>query len=153
MVLAQKLYESGHISYMRTDSVNLSETALGQAKKQIETEFGKNYYRKRVFKTKTSGAQEAHEAIRPTDFKNLNAGDDPKQNKLYKLIWSRAIASQMTDAEIERTELSLANDGIKPKFIAKGEVVIFPGYLKAYQANKQAEPDILPDMQSGDILH
>lgn len=152
MVLAQRLYEAGHISYMRTDSVNLSDTALGQAKKQIEAEFGKNYYRKRVFKTKNSGAQEAHEAIRPTDFKNLNAGDDLKQNKLYKLIWSRAIASQMTDAEIEKTELSITNDGIKPKFIAKGEVVIFPGYLKAYQANKQAEPDILPDMNSGDRL-
>lgn len=152
MVLAQKLYESGHISYMRTDSVNLSDTALGQAKKQIESEFGKNYYHKRVFKTKTSGAQEAHEAIRPTDFKNLNAGDDPKQNKLYRLIWSRAIASQMTDAEIEKTELSIINDGIKPRFIAKGEVVIFPGYLKAYQSNKQAEPNILPDLKKGDKL-
>jgi DNA topoisomerase-1 len=152
MVLAQKLYEAGHISYMRTDSVNLSDTALNQARKQIEAEFGKNYYNKRVFKTKTSGAQEAHEAIRPTDFANLNAGDDAKQNKLYKLIWSRAMASQMTDAEIEKTEILLANDGIKPKFVAKGEVVVFPGYLKAYQSSKQADPNILPDLQKSDKL-
>lgn len=152
MVLAQKLYEAGHISYMRTDSVNLSDTALNQARKQIETEFGKNYYSKRVFKTKTSGAQEAHEAIRPTDFANLSAGDDAKQNKLYKLIWSRAMASQMTEAEIEKTEMILSNDGIKQKFIAKGEVVVFPGFLKAYQSNKQAEPNILPDLQKGDKL-
>ena len=152
MVLAQKLYEAGHISYMRTDSVNLSDTALNQARKQIEAEFGKNYYNKRVFKTKTSGAQEAHEAIRPTDFANLSAGDDTKQNKLYKLIWSRAMASQMTDAEIEKTEILLANDGIKPKFVAKGEVVVFPGYLKAYQSSKQADPNILPDLQKGDKL-
>lgn len=152
MVLAQKLYEAGHISYMRTDSVNLSDTALNQARKQIESEFGKNYYNKRVFKTKTSGAQEAHEAIRPTDFANLSAGDDAKQNKLYKLIWSRAMASQMTEAEIEKTEMMLSNDGIKQKFIAKGEVVVFPGFLKAYQSNKQTEPNILPDLQKGDKL-
>jgi len=152
MVLAQKLYEDGHISYMRTDSFNLSKTALDQIKKEVVREFGDKYFSERHYKAKSAGAQEAHEAIRPTDFSNRAAGNDPKQAKLYKLIWSRAMASQMTDAQIEKTEVNIKADGIKEEFLAKGEVIIFEGFLKAYQSAKQADPNILPDMVKGDEL-
>jgi DNA topoisomerase-1 len=152
MVLAQKLYEEGHISYMRTDSLNLSKTAITQIKKQVKTEFGEKYYNERHYKAKSANAQEAHEAIRPTDFSNKEAGNDPKQVKLYKLIWSRAMASQMSEAQIEKTEISIKTDGVKEEFIAKGEVVVFEGFLKAYQSAKQADPNILPDLAKGDEL-
>jgi len=152
MVLAQKLYEEGHISYMRTDSVNLSKTALGQIKDAVVSSFGDKYHNERFYKSKSANAQEAHEAIRPTDFKNKEAGNDPKQVKLYKLIWARAMASQMAEAQIEKTEIGIKTDGIKEEFIAKGEVVVFEGYLKAYQSAKQADPNILPELKNGDKL-
>jgi DNA topoisomerase-1 len=152
MVLAQKLYEEGHISYMRTDSFNLSKTALTQIKKQVSSDFGDKYFNERHYKAKSAGAQEAHEAIRPTDFSKKEAGNDPKQVKLYKLIWARAMASQMSEAQIEKTEINIKTEGIAEEFIAKGEVVIFEGFLKAYQSAKQADPNILPDMTKGDDL-
>jgi DNA topoisomerase-1 len=128
MVLAQKLYEEGHISYMRTDSVNLSKTALNQIKKEVTKEFGQDYYKERFYKSKSSNAQEAHEAIRPTDFSNKEAGNDPKQVKLYKLIWSRAMASQMSEAQIEKTEISIKTKDASEEFVAKGEVIVFEGF-------------------------
>ncbi len=152
MVLAQRLYESGHISYMRTDSVNLSQSALGQSEKQIKSAFGSQYHQKRSYKVKNSSAQEAHEAIRPTEFGTLSAGGDPSQTKLYKLIWSRAVASQMTDAQIEKTQITISASGITESFIAKGEVVVFAGFLKAYQSASQAVPDILPKLEAGEAL-
>jgi DNA topoisomerase-1 len=152
MVLAQKLYEEGHISYMRTDSFNLSKTALTQIKKQVSSDFGDKYFNERHYKAKSAGAQEAHEAIRPTDFSKKEAGNDPKQVKLYKLIWARAMASQMSEAQIEKTEINIKTEGIAGEFIAKGEVVVFEGFLKAYQSAKQADPNILPDMTKGDDL-
>ena len=152
MVLAQKLYEEGHISYMRTDSVNLSKTALGQIKKEVTKEFGQDYYKERFYKSKSSNAQEAHEAIRPTDFSNKEAGNDPKQVKLYKLIWSRAMASQMSEAQIEKTEISIKTKDASEEFVAKGEVIVFEGFLKAYQSAKQADPNILPELTKGDKL-
>ncbi len=152
MVLAQKLYEEGHISYMRTDSFNLSKTALTQIKKQVSSDFGDKYFNERHYKAKSAGAQEAHEAIRPTDFSKKEAGNDPKQVKLYKLIWARAMASQMSEAQIEKTEINIKTEGIADEFIAKGEVVVFEGFLKAYQSAKQADPNILPDMTKGDDL-
>ena len=152
MVLAQKLYEEGHISYMRTDSVNLSKTALSQIKKEVTKEFGQDYYKERFYKSKSSNAQEAHEAIRPTDFSNKEAGNDPKQVKLYKLIWSRAMASQMSEAQIEKTEISIKTKDASEDFVAKGEVIVFEGFLKAYQSAKQADPNILPELTKGDKL-
>ena len=152
MVLAQKLYEEGHISYMRTDSVNLSKTALNQIKKEVTKEFGQDYYKERFYKSKSSNAQEAHEAIRPTDFSNKEAGNDPKQVKLYKLIWSRAMASQMSEAQIEKTEISIKTKDASEEFVAKGEVIVFEGFLKAYQSAKQADPNILPELTKGDKL-
>lgn len=152
MVLAQKLYESGHITYMRTDSVNLSETALNQASKQIVAQFGQKYHKKRQYRTKSAGAQQAHEAIRPTDFATTAAGRDPKQQKLYRLILARALASQMSDAEVEKTEIFIDNDKVKEKFIAKGEIIVFPGFLKAYGSAKQADDSILADVTEGDVV-
>jgi len=152
MVLAQKLYEEGHISYMRTDSVNLSKTALGQIKKEVTKEFGQDYYKERFYKSKSSNAQEAHEAIRPTDFSNKEAGNDPKQVKLYKLIWSRAMASQMSEAQIEKTEIIIKTKEASEEFVTKGEVIVFEGFLKAYQSAKQADPNILPELTKGDKL-
>ncbi len=152
MVLAQRLYESGHITYMRTDSVNLADQALNQAKNVIESDFGANYYHKRLYKAKTANAQEAHEAIRPTDLSKLEAGEDPKQQKLYKLIRARALASQMSDAAIERTTVTIHADKVEHDFIAKGEVVSFDGFLKAYARANQKDPDLLPDLKEGEKL-
>lgn len=152
MVLAQRLYEAGHITYMRTDSVNLSQTAINQATKTITTEYGKEYLKTRQYKSKSANAQEAHEAIRPTNFNSKKAGDDPKQAKLYELIWARAIASQMADAELEKTEVQITTENIAELFITKGEVVVFPGYLKAYQSSNQKDPTILPKLHQGDEL-
>ncbi|MBL7865363.1 MAG: type I DNA topoisomerase, partial [Cyclobacteriaceae bacterium] len=108
MVVAQKLYEAGKISYMRTDSVNLSDEAVQGATRQIESAYGKEFVHTRTYKTKSSGAQEAHEAVRPTDFSVLDAGADSGQKRLYELIWKRAIASQMADAELERTTATIS---------------------------------------------
>lgn len=127
MQLAQRLYESGLITYMRTDSVNLSTQAIGAAATTIKKRFGNEYHQPRTFKTKSVSAQEAHEAIRPTDLNKERAGDDESQKKLYHLIRQRTLASQMSSAKIERTQVTLKPnlEKLSDLFIAKGEVVLF----------------------------
>jgi len=139
MLLAQKLYEAGKITYMRTDSVNLSELALDSAEKQINKEYGKKYSNKRQFKTKSKSAQEAHEAIRPTDFSKEKVAGSKEEKALYDLIWKRAIASQMSDADIERTTVKIGLSNSDQQFTAKGEVVKFDGFLKVYLESKDDE--------------
>ncbi|MFO0882235.1 MAG: type I DNA topoisomerase [Candidatus Saccharimonadales bacterium] len=150
MTLAQRLYENGHITYMRTDSTNLSGQAIGAASKYIEKNFGSKYHQVRQYKTKNASAQEAHEAIRPTSFDRLSAGDDKNQEKLYQLIWKRALASQMAAAETERTEAEITISGRASAFIAKGEVLKFDGFLKVYGGGK--DDAILPVLTKGDVL-
>lgn len=152
MTLAQRLYESGFITYMRTDSTILSGLAIKAAEEYITAEFGAKYHQVRQFKTKNSSAQEAHEAIRPTDFKRRRAGGDDQQKKLYELIWQRTIASQMASAEIDKTEIHIALSTDKKRhFIAKGEVLKFDGFLKVYGGGK--EDVILPDVQVGQSVN
>ncbi len=139
MLLAQKLYEAGKITYMRTDSVILSELALESAEKQINKEYGKEYSNKRQFKTKSKAAQEAHEAIRPTDFSKEKVAGSKEEKALYDLIWKRAIASQMSDADIERTTVKISLSNSDQQFTAKGEVVKFDGFLKVYLESKDEE--------------
>lgn len=150
MTLAQRLYEDGQITYMRTDSTNLSQTALQAAGNYIQKEFGDKYHNQRQYVTKTAGAQEAHEAIRPTDFSTLEAGADVQQKKLYKLIWQRALASQMAPATFDRTEVSIGISTREEIFLAKGEVLIFDGFMKVYGGTK--DDVILPDVKVGDLL-
>lgn len=132
MVVAQKLYEQGKISYMRTDSVNLSDEAKAGARRQIESAYGKEYHFERNYKTKSSGAQEAHEAIRPTDFSVNDPGMDRNAYRLYDLIWKRAIASQMADAELEKTTATIGISTNPRTLTASGEVIKFEGFLKVY---------------------
>ncbi len=139
MVVAQKLYEGGKISYMRTDSVNLSDEAVQGATRQIESAYGKEFIQTRKYKTKSSGAQEAHEAIRPTDFSLLEAGIDRNGQRLYDLIWKRAIASQMADAELERTTATIKISTNPRTLTASGEVIKFEGFLKVYMESKDDE--------------
>ena len=146
MQIAQQLYENGFITYMRTDSVNLSELALDMAKNEITSLYGENYVKTRRYQTKTKGAQEAHEAIRPTDMRNQTINADAAQRRLYELIWKRAIASQMADAVLEKTvvEISISSHGDKPtvfedKFICQGEQVRFDGFLKVYMESTDDE--------------
>ena len=150
MTLAQRLYESGHITYMRTDSTTLSGQAIGAAEKYITSKFGKEYHQVRQYKTKNQSAQEAHEAIRPTDFNKLSAGNDSQQEKLYQLIWQRALASQMAPAKIERTEISISISSQSEKFIAKGEVLKFDGFIKVYGGGK--DDTLLPAIKVGQGL-
>lgn len=150
MTLAQRLYESGHITYMRTDSTILSGQAIKNAEGYIVKNFGANYHQVRQFKTKNKSAQEAHEAIRPTDFNKEAAGNDEAQTKLYKLIWQRALASQMTPASVDRTEVKIAVSNRSEKFIAVGEILLFDGFLKVYYGGK--EDVILPDLKIGQDL-
>ncbi len=150
MSVAQRLYESGQITYMRTDSTNLSQLAVDAAKDFIYSEYGAEYHNAKQYKTKSAGAQEAHEAIRPTDFRKLKAGADAQQEKLYKLIWQRALASQMAPAKVEKTEISIAFSNRKEKMLAKGEVVIFDGYLKVYGGGK--DDVLLPEVEKGQKL-
>ncbi len=150
MVLAQKLYESGHITYMRTDSTTLSELALKATNDYIAKQFGQQYHTRRQFKTKDRSAQEAHEAIRPTDFNKLKAGSDQGQQKLYQLIWQRALSSQMADAKVDRTEVTIAISTRPETFVAKGEVLRFDGFLKVYGGGK--EDVILPVMKEGQAV-
>ena len=131
MSSAQRLYEAGHITYMRTDSVNLSDEALTSAKDIVSKNYGDEYHKKRIFKTKTKSAQEAHEAIRPTNLENKDAGKTDTEKKLYNLIWRRTLASQMSDAIFERTVVKIDTD-IDSKFRATGEVLTFDGFLKLY---------------------
>jgi DNA topoisomerase-1 len=150
MTLAQRLYESGHITYMRTDSTTLSGLAIKAAEDYILKEFGANYHHRRQFKTKNASAQEAHEAIRPTDFRKISVGSDAQQKKLYDLIWRRALASQMAPAEVDRTEVNIAISSRPETFIAKGEVLKFDGFLKVYGGGK--DDVILPELKQGQAL-
>ena len=160
MQIAQQLYESGFITYMRTDSVNLSDLALDMAKNEITELYGANYVKTRRYQTKTKGAQEAHEAIRPTYMNNQTINADAAQRRLYELIWKRAIASQMADAEIEKTivEINIANH--EEKFICQGEQVRFDGFLKVYMESTDDDTDesagssrTLPKLIEGMILN
>ncbi len=132
MTVAQKLYEAGKISYMRTDSLNLSEFALNASKEQITKDFGQEFSFTRVYKTKSETAQEAHEAIRPTDFAVREAGNERNEQRLYELIWKRAIASQMADARLEKTVATISISTVPQALIATGEVITFEGFLKVY---------------------
>ncbi len=151
MGAAQKLYQEGKITYMRTDSVNLSGQALSQITDYITTIFGKEYHQFRTYKTKSSGAQEAHEAIRPTNVATEKASSDAYNQKLYNLIRNRALASQMAPAKIENTTVTITISGNKEVLEAKGGVVLFDGFLKVYGTNKK-ESDILPPVAAGDEL-
>ena len=154
MLLAQHLYEAGKISYMRTDSVVLSEDAIKQAQKVIKQTYGEEYCQQRQFTTKSKNAQEAHEAIRPTHFEDIEVSADEKEQKLYTLIRTRALASQMADAIINKTTLTITPDNTTI-FIAKGEVIEFDGFLKLYQTKKDEDEDDnikLPKVKEGDIL-
>lgn len=157
MVLAQKLYENGKISYMRTDSVNLSQDALDMAKKVILKNYGEKYLEIQQYKTKSASAQEAHEAIRPTDFSVDEAGNDPREQRLYNLIWKRTIASQMSNAQLEKTVITISSSKTKEDFVATGEVIRFDGFLKVYMESTDDEaPEeqegLLPAMKKGDEL-
>ena len=157
MVVAQKLYESGKITYMRTDSVNLSALAIGTAKQEIIQMAGEKYVKIRQFSTKTKGAQEAHEAIRPTYISSHTIEGTAQEKRLYDLIWKRTIASQMADAELEKTNIYINISGSNYQFIASGEVIIFDGFLKVYLESTDDEPDaetsgILPTMKKGESL-
>ena len=132
MVVAQKLYEAGKITYMRTDSVNLSDLAVSAAEDEIRSSYGDQYVNPRVFSTKSKGAQEAHEAIRPTYMQNPTVDGDSSEQKLYELIWKRTLASQMSDAQLEKTTATINISGSDEKFVARGEVIKFDGFLKVY---------------------
>ena len=151
MSTAQRLYEAGHITYMRTDSVNLSEEALDNSKKVIESNYGNNYFKRRMFKTKSNSAQEAHEAIRPTNFSIDNAGKTESEKKLYNLIWRRTLASQMSDSMFERTVVNISND-TSYDFKASGEIMIFDGFLKLYNEKNDNEK-LLPKLEKNSSLN
>lgn len=151
MSAAQKLYQDGKITYMRTDSVNLSKQALGQMTGFIKDKYGEKYHQFRTYKTKASGAQEAHEAIRPTDVTLEKASSDTYNQKLYDLIRRRTLASQMAPAELEKTTITIDISGQKLVFEAKGEVILFDGFLKVYKVNKK-DDDILPPLKANDSL-
>jgi DNA topoisomerase I len=150
MTLAQRLYENGHISYMRTDSTILAQDTLSNARSYILKTYGDSYYKQRQFKTKDRAAQEAHEAIRPTNFSHLEAGDDQQQIKLYQLIWRRTIASQMSEAKIQRTEVTIGMSKRKEKLIASGELLQFDGFMKVYGGTK--DDTLLPPIEIGEKL-
>ncbi|MFH1346844.1 MAG: type I DNA topoisomerase [Spirochaetota bacterium] len=152
MAIAQKLYEQGLITYMRTDSVNLSKEVLPQIYKTIEKDFGKNYLSPRIYSSKSKNAQEAHEAIRPVNAVKKFAGATEEQKRLYKLIWERTIASQMADARILRTKISAnISNGSIPDFSANGSVIVFPGWLAA-DTTSRGEDIELPQVSKGDSL-
>lgn len=160
MSVAQKLYESGKITYMRTDSVNLSDDARTAAKNEITHAYGKEYHQERKYATKTEGAQEAHEAIRPTDFSLHEISGDRNEQRLYDLIWKRAIASQMSEAQLEKTVATINVNTRNEKLIASGEVVKFDGFLKVYLESTDDEPEdeesgekgLLPPLSIGQVL-
>ena len=150
MSTAQRLYEAGHITYMRTDSVNLSDEALESAQKIINDNFGEKYHNKRVYKTKSKGAQEAHEAIRPTNLGNDNAGKSDTEKKLYNLIWRRTLASQMAESIFERTIVKIQSVN-NTEFKATGEVLIFDGFLKLYNEIDDSSK-LLPKLEEKSVL-
>ncbi len=157
MLLAQKLYENGHITYMRTDSVNLSETAIEGARAAITAQYGERYHQQRIFKTKNDSAQEAHEAIRPTDMMATSAGD-ADTTRLYELIWKRTMACQMADAQLERTIAKINVSTQSDPLTATGEVMRFDGFLKVYSEgndDEDGEDDnagLLPPLVAGQVL-
>ncbi|MEE0899427.1 MAG: type I DNA topoisomerase, partial [Bacteroidales bacterium] len=159
MSVAQNLYEEGYITYMRTDSVNLSDLALAQAKEVIESEYGKEYLKIRKFSNKIKGAQEAHEAIRPTDLSRKEIIAEPAAQRLYDLIRKRTLASQMADAKLEKTNITIAISNREEKHIANGEVVLFDGFMKVYAPNREEDSteekestSILPRVNQGEVL-
>jgi DNA topoisomerase-1 len=157
MLLAQKLYEAGHITYMRTDSVNLSKLAIAAAAAEIKSNYGDKYSHPRVYTTKSASAQEAHEAIRPTYFENANPSTDAQENKLYDLIWKRTVASQMADAEIERTIVDIKTPSYQEMFRAEGEVIKFDVFLKVYLESNDDDDDdenknLLPPLKVNETL-
>ncbi len=147
MSIAQKLYEAGLITYMRTDSTNLSSLAINTAKEQIVNSFGEDYSRPRNYKTRAKGAQEAHEAIRPTYIDNTQINGTASEKRLYELIWKRTIASQMADARLERTTVALAADGFEERFVAQEERILFDGFLKVYIEGTDDEEEEIPGIQ------
>ena len=154
MTIAQKLYEAGKITYMRTDSTNLSKLALSKSHEVIVKEFGDRYSKTRQFRTKTRGAQEAHEAIRPAYLDNQTVPGSLNEKKLYELIWKRTIASQMADAQVEKTTITIETDNSPVKFLANGEVVKFDGFMKVYaestdQENQDEEKTLIPPVSKG----
>ena len=164
MSVAQKLYESGKITYMRTDSVNLSDTALNAAADEIRSAYGEKYHQLRKFKTKSAGAQEAHEAIRPTYFEQHRISGDNSEQRLYELIWKRSIASQMSEANFEKTTAKISISTRPEEFVANGEVMKFDGFLKVYFESKDEEEveinldeenenSILPPLSKGQKLN
>lgn len=154
---AQRLYEAGHITYMRTDSVNLSNQALNEAKEVITKSYGADYAKTRVYKTKNKGAQEAHEAIRPTNLSKMRVDATYDEQRLYELIWKRTISSQMSDAKLERTTAQISANKHDVVFVARGEVITFEGFLKVYLEGKDEEEEssdgLLPKMKQGDTLN
>lgn len=154
MMLAQRLYENGLITYMRTDSVNLSELALGTSHETVVSLMGERYAKTRQYATKTKGAQEAHEAIRPTYMANQNVEGTSQEQRLYELIWKRTLASQMADAELEKTTATISVSGMEDVFVAVGEVVTFDGFLRVYKesyddAEHESENRLLPQLVVG----
>ena len=156
MIIAQQLYEAGYITYMRTDSVNLSSFALAAAKEEIVNLYGEEYSKTRKYTTKSLGAQEAHEAIRPTSMANHTVPGDTFAKRLYELIWKRTLASQMSDAKIEKTTIKIPVSGRSEKFVATGEVVLFQGFLKVYTESHDEEDEEvkgwLPPVKAGNEL-
>lgn len=159
MTIAQRLYESGFITYMRTDSVNLSNDAMKAAEKEIESSYGKEYSKPRNYKSKSKGAQEAHEAIRPTDMSQHSISGDRDQERLYDLIWKRTLASQMSDAKLERTNVKidiLSSEKVSEQFTANGEMIKFDGFLKVYlegtDFDEEEQEGMLPNLKEGEAL-
>ena len=156
MMVAQRLYESGYITYMRTDSVNLSSLCINSCKKVIDEMYGEKYIKTRQYSTSSKGAQEAHEAIRPTYMENSTIDGSVPEKRLYELIWKRTIASQMADAQVEKTTVSIAISGSEENFVATGEVTLFDGFLHVYRESTDDEnnPDttVLPAMSKGEEL-
>ncbi|MEO7210704.1 MAG: DNA topoisomerase, partial [Chitinophagaceae bacterium] len=158
MLIAQKLYESGKITYMRTDSVNLSETAITEISAQIDSQYGKKYFQKRVFQNKNKSAQEAHEAIRPTYIQTSEI-EDYETKRLYDMIWKRTMASQMADAELEKTIAKINISTNNEELTAQGEVIKFEGFLKVYREDTDEEDveddnsDMLPPLKVNQVLH
>ena len=164
MMVAQRLYENGFITYMRTDSVNLSKLCLATSKEEVTKLYGKEYSQTRNFHTKTKGAQEAHEAIRPTDMKSMEINGTAQEKRLYELIWKRTAASQMADAQMEKTTTEILIQHptfgtMENKFVANGEVITFDGFLKVYRESTEDDENgqeefsnVLPEMKKGDVL-
>ncbi len=157
MMIAQKLYEDGKITYMRTDSLNLSELAMADIRNTIESEMGSNYYHRRTYHTKSKGAQEAHEAIRPTYLSHRTIEGSEREKRLYDLIWRRTMASQMADAQLEKTIVEISSDfstaETESAFKAEGEVVKFDGFLRVYRPEESTDTTLLPSLVKGELLN